>query len=98
MIARKYMQADLSASKKTESLQIELEASKAEIERLRVDLAHSGRRMLEIEMAQRAKETAELREEMHRLARDFKSLKGSSIKKSGFVRVHVFSLWRKKRH
>jgi len=62
-IARKYMQANFSASKKTEDLQKDLEASKAEIERLRVDLdlAHSGRRMLEEEMAQRAKEIAELR-------------------------------------
>ena len=54
-IARKYMTADFSASKKTEDLQKDLEASKAEIERLRVDLAlaHSGRRMLEEEMSQR---------------------------------------------
>jgi len=76
-IARKYMTADFSASKKTEDLQKDLEASRAEIERLRVDLAlaHSGRRMLEEEMAQRAKEIDELREEMRRLARDFKSLK-----------------------
>lgn len=77
MIARKYMQADFSASKKTEDFQIELEACKAEIERLQVDLAlaHSGRRMLEEKIAQRAKETAELREEMRRLARDLKSPK-----------------------
>jgi len=76
-IARKYMTADFSASKKTEDLQKDLEASRAEIERLRVDLAlaHSGRRMLEEEMAQRAKEIAELRDEMRRLARDLKSLK-----------------------
>jgi len=62
-IARKYMQADFSAYKKAEGIQIELEASKAEIERLRVDLtlAHLGRRMLEEERAQRAKEIAELR-------------------------------------
>jgi len=48
-IARKYMTADFSASKRTEDLQKDLEASKAEIERLRVDLAlaHSGRRRLE---------------------------------------------------
>jgi len=76
-IARKYMTADFSASKKTEDLQKDLEASRAEIERLRVDLALalSGRRMLEEEMAQRAKEIAELRDEMRRLARDLKSLK-----------------------
>jgi len=76
-IARKYMTADFSARKKTEDLQKELKASRAEIERLRVDLAlaHSGRRMLEEEMAQRAKEIAELRAEMLKLARDFKHLK-----------------------
>jgi len=76
-IARKYMTADFSASKKTEDLQKDLEASKAEIERLRVDLAlaHSGRRMLEEELAAQARTLTELREEMRRIARDLKSLK-----------------------
>jgi len=76
-IARKYMTADFSASKKTEDLQKDLEASKAEIERLRVDLAlaHSGRRMLEEDMAAQARMIAELKEEMRKLARDLKSLK-----------------------
>jgi len=76
-IARKYMNADLSASKKTEDLQKDLEASKAEIERLRVDLAlaHSGRRMLEEELASQARTLTELREEMRRIAKDLKSLK-----------------------
>jgi len=76
-IARKYMTADFSASKKTEELQKDLEASKAEIERLRVDLAlaHSGRRMLEEEMATQARMIAELQNEMRRLARDLKNLK-----------------------
>jgi len=74
---RKYMTADFSASKKTEDLQKDLEASKAEIERLRADLvlAHSGRRMLEEELASQARTLAELREEMRRLAKDLKSLK-----------------------
>jgi len=78
-IARKYMQADFSASKKTEDLQKDLEAGKAEIERLRVDLAlaHSGRRMLEEELAGQARTLAELKDEMRRLARDLKSLKES---------------------
>ena len=76
-IARKYMTADFSASKKTEDLQKDLEASKAEIERLRVDLAlaHSGRRMLEEELATQARTLTELREEMRRIARDLKTLK-----------------------
>ena len=54
-----------------------LEASMAEIERLRVALAldHSSRRVLEEDMAAQAKMIAELREEMRRLARDLKSLK-----------------------
>jgi len=78
-IARKYMTADFSASKKTEDLQKDLEASKTEIERLRVDLAlaHSGRRMLEEELATQARTLTELREEMRRIARDLKSLKGA---------------------
>ena len=78
-IARKYMTADFSASKKTEDLQKDLEASKAEIERLRVDLAlaHSGRRMLEEELASQARTLTELREEMRRIAKDLKSLKGT---------------------
>ena len=78
-IARKYMTADFSASKKTEDLQKDLEASKAEIERLRVDvaLAHSGRRMLEEELAAQARTLTELREEMRRIAKDLKSLKGT---------------------
>jgi len=78
-IARKYMTADFSASKRTEDLQKDLEASKAEIERLRVDLAlaHSGRRMLEEELAAQARTLTELREEMRRIARDLKSLKES---------------------
>jgi len=76
-IARKYMTADFSASKRTEDLQKDLEASKAEIERLRVDLAlaHSGRHMLEEELAAQARTLTELREEMRRIARDLKSLK-----------------------
>ena len=76
-IARKYMTADFSASKKTEDLQKELEGSRAEIERLRVELAlaHSGRRMLEEEMVQRAREIAELREEIRKFAREVKGLK-----------------------
>jgi len=80
-IAKKYMTADFSASKRTEDLQKDLEASKAEIERLRIDLAlaHSSRRMLEEEMAQRAKEIAELREEMRRLAKEFKNLERTKI-------------------
>jgi len=71
-IARKYMTADFSASKRTEDLQKDLEARKAQIERLRVDLAlaHSDRRMLEEQMAQRAKEIAELRNEMPGLEQD----------------------------
>jgi len=49
----------------------------AEIEWLRVDLAlaHSGRRMLEEEMAQRAKEIAELREEIRKFAKELRNLK-----------------------
>ena len=76
-IARKYMTADFSASKRTEDLQKDLEASKAEIERLRADLAlaHSGRRMLEEELASQARTLTELREEMRRIAKDLKSLK-----------------------
>ena len=68
-IARKYVTADFSASKRTEDLQKDLEASKAEIERLRVDLAlaHSGRRMLEEESAAQARTLTELREEMRRI-------------------------------
>jgi len=56
------MTADFSAAKKTEDLQKDLEASRAEIERLRVDLAlaHSGRRALEEELAAQAKILAEL--------------------------------------
>jgi len=78
-IARKYVTADFSANKKTEDLQKDLEASKAEIERLRADLAlaHSGRRMLEEELASQARTLTELREEMRRIARDLKSLKES---------------------
>lgn len=78
-IARKYMQADFSATKKTEDLQKDLEVSKVEIERLRVDLAlaHSGRRALEEEMATQARMLTELREEMRRIAKDLKSLKES---------------------
>jgi integrase len=78
-IARKYMTADFSAAKKTEDLQKDLEASRAEIERLRVDLAlaHSGRRMLEEELAAQARTLTELREEMRRIAKDLKRLKES---------------------
>ncbi len=78
-IARKYMTADFSAAKKTEDLQKHLEAGRAEIERLRVDLAlaHSGRRMLEEELAAQARTLAELKDEMRRLAKDLKSLKES---------------------
>jgi len=71
------MTADFSARKKTKDLQKDLEASRAVIERLRVNLAlaHLGRMMLKEEMAQRLKEIAELCEDVRRRALNFKSLK-----------------------
>jgi len=64
-------------SKQAGDFQKDLEGSRAEIERLRVDLAlaHSGRRMLEEELAAQARTLSELREEMRRIARDLKTLK-----------------------
>ena len=77
LVLEEKREVDFGASKKIGHLEKDLEASRDEIERLRADLALalSGRKVLEEEMAQRAKEIAELREEMRKLARDLKSLK-----------------------
>jgi len=69
--------ANISVERQLIYLHKQLEASKAEIELLRVDLAlaHSGRRTLGEDMAAQARMMAERREEMCRQARNLKSLR-----------------------
>ena len=69
--------ANISVERQLFYLHKQLEASKAEIERLRVDLAlvHSGRRTLGEDIAAQARMMAERREEAREQAWNLKSLR-----------------------